>query len=110
MSDHISLAAVVAAPSLGLALCLVDSGHLSTQTRMHLIDRSTCLKGAFSALFPAPALSQQALLALSPRSPLTTPSREAFPEVSTSVYDCDRALWTPAPNLWIHAVYSDCFP
>ena len=43
VSAHIPLAAVVAAPGLGRASCLVVRGHHSTQTRMRLIDRSTHL-------------------------------------------------------------------
>ena len=57
VSAHISLAAVVAAPGLGLALCLVVSGQLPTQTRMHLISTVYVPGRAFFALFPVPVLT-----------------------------------------------------
>ena len=76
---------------LRLAVCLVVSGHSSTQTRMHVMDWTTYLVEYSSLSFPRLCCLQQARPAPCPRPPLTTSRREALCKVLTSLHDCVRA-------------------
>ena len=87
MSAHISLAADVAAPGFGMALCFVSSGHLPTQTRTHLVDRFAYLVEPSVHSFPVLTCIKRVQRRVH-GDPSQLPVLRPFRKGLTSLYDC----------------------
>ena len=118
VSAHLTLAAVVTAPGLSLASCLVASEPLSTQTRMHLNDQSTYLVESYLLSSPRLYCSSRVRRRVHchrsqldvVRSFVKSLRRCATAsELLASELVSFRSLRTPSLDLWNHVVYSDCF-